>query len=164
MGRRDGLLRETERNRSFLQDGAGYEYHRFEVYEGTGKRDWGNCAEMVTFDAPNLNWSDPFATKENAFSGCSKLKSIRIGKFKSCGHYTFSDIGPQLKHVVLGGVGESGVVKLVSDAFYLETQNDLTIELYVADETAVPLANQPWGAINASVVYRSTTTGEVRTI
>ncbi len=163
MGRRDGLLRETEQNPSYLQEGTGYEYHRFESYPGSGKRDWQNCAEMVSFDAPNLNWSSPFATRENAFSGCAKLRSIRIGKFISAGAYVFSGTGPQLRHVVLGGVGESGATTMHPYAFKGLTQKELTIEVYVADETAIPLANQPWGAANAAIIYRSTTTGEERT-
>lgn len=67
-----------------------------------------------------------------------------------------------LKTAVLGGIGYP-VNSLSGYTFDSCTQADLTITLYVADDAALPLAGSPWGATNATIIYRNSTTGEVIT-
>lgn len=62
----------------------------------------------------------------------------------------------------IGSVGHP-VTIIANTAFDKCTQSGLTITVYVDDNTSIPLANAPWGAANATIVYRSATSGEVRT-
>lgn len=89
------------------------------------------------------------------------LEKAIIKPFTNFAHYDFADC-VKLKEVQLGDVG-APISSLTSLTFYHCIQADLTITIYVADETAIPLANSPFGATNATIIYRSSTTGEVRT-
>lgn len=62
--------------------------------------------------------------------------------------------------VQIGSVGYP-VTSVDSNAFRDCTQSGLTITLYVADDATLPLTGSPFGATNATIVYKSATTGEV---
>ena len=89
------------------------------------------------------------------------LEKATIKPFTTIAHYDFASC-TKLKEVQLGDVG-APISGLGQYAFSLCKQADLTITIYVADETAIPLAGSPFGATNATIIYRSSTTGEVRT-
>lgn len=98
---------------------------------------------------------------EGNYRNNPNLEKATIKPFTTFGHYVFANC-VKLKEVQLGDVGApiSSVAKYTFDNCI---QADLAITIYVADETAIPLASSPFGATNATIIYRSSTTGEVRT-
>lgn len=66
-----------------------------------------------------------------------------------------------LETVQLGGVGRAITRSINLNFFQGCTQNGLAITIYVADDATLPLTDSPWGATNATIIYRSATTGEV---
>lgn len=96
---------------------------------------------------------------ESIFAYCDSLKRAVIKTFKKIGHYFFRNC-TALEEVTVGDIGVP-VSTLGTLAFAGDTQAGLTITVYVSDDTARPLAGSPWGAINATIIYRSSTTGEV---
>lgn len=96
------------------------------------------------------------------FSDCPSLKRLVLPNFTNS-NTTLAKNTPQLQEVELGSIGNS-VTALYSGSFSNDTQYGLTITVFVADSTTIPLANAPWGAKNATIVYRSSSTGEVRTV
>ncbi len=100
----------------------------------------------------------------NLFSYCSALKDAYLPKLTYAGHYIFREC-TALKTCQLGSIGYP-VTSMAIYTFYLCKQDDLIITLYVdADKlTDIPIdvtANAPWGATNATIIYRNSTTGEV---
>lgn len=145
------------------------------------------CAELEEVHAPNFNG----AIAANTFRNCPKLKIVDIPNAKNVGSSfafwgdtaletlafpklnnasnggwnnagTFRDC-TGLKTVQLGSVGYSAypTSSYIYDAFLSDTQSELMITIYVPDKATLPISGQPWGATNATIVYRSTTTGEV---
>lgn len=98
------------------------------------------CSQLETLNFPNMS-NDQYAWRDSAtFRGCTSLKNVQFG---SIGHSAYP-------------TGES-----TRSPFAMCKQADLTITIYVPDDAELPIANQPWGATNATIVYRSVTTGEV---
>lgn len=111
--------------------------------------------------ATGTSAGNPSAGAGNVFYRCAKLEKATIETYKIFGHYFFLGC-TALQEATLGKVGIP-VSALTTLTFSGCTQTGLTITIYVADETAIPLANSPFGATNATIIYRSSTTGEVRT-
>lgn len=95
-------------------------------------------------------------------SDCPKLKKAVLPSFGSSSTFVFRN-DAALEEAQLGNVGK-GVTSLAKYTFSGCTNANLVITIYVADTTEIPLAEQPWGATNATIIYRSSTTGEVRTV
>lgn len=147
---------------------------------------WG-CTELEEFHAPNFNGE----LTADTFRGCNNLRIVDIPNVKSvAGSFAFygdtlletliftklnnsrnggwNNAGvfrncTGLKNVQFGSVGYSAypTASNIYNAFDGDTQNDLTITIYVPDDATLPISGQPWGATNATIVYRSITTGEV---
>ena len=145
------------------------------------------CTELEELHAQNFNGNVP----ANTFRECGKLKIVDIPNAKSVGgSFAFWKDGaletlnfPKLnatpsggwnnagvfgyctglKNVQLGSVGYSAYPTSdnIYTAFQMDNQTDLTITIYVPDDATLPIKGSPWGATNATIVYRSTTTGEV---
>ena len=98
---------------------------------------------------------------QNTFDRCNSLKRAVIKIFNRIGHYFFREC-TALEEVSLGDIGVP-VSTIGGLAFNGDPQAGLTITVYVADDTARPLAGSPWGATYATIIYRSSTTGEVLT-
>ncbi|MBR5094440.1 MAG: hypothetical protein IK095_05045 [Oscillospiraceae bacterium] len=105
----------------------------------------------------------------NQFRGLSDLETVHLPR--ACRFYSYAFRAcTKLKTVELGSIGYP--VVYMADAshnvFYGVTQSGLTITLYVNASTLAEAqaisdvgALAPWGATNATIVYRSSTTGEV---
>lgn len=119
-----------------------------------------NADELETVYMHGTPWTSTVGL-QNTFNTCGKLKHATIEQVRRYSNYVFIRC-PMLETAQLGCVG-NGVLALYN-TFYGLTQQNLTITIFVDDETAIPLANSPWGATNATIVYRSSTTGEVRTV
>lgn len=98
---------------------------------------------------------------EGLYRNNPNLEKATIKPFSTFAHYDFANC-VKLKEVQLGDVG-APISSVSSLTFDNCRQADLTITIYVADETAIPLNGSPFGATNATIIYRSSTTGEVRT-
>ena len=103
----------------------------------------------------------------NVFSECKNLISAIIENFTKYGHYWFREC-ISLKNVQLGNIGIP--VLLISSAYLFMNckQTDLEITVYVDATTLADIPtdvtkNAPWGATNATIIYRNSTTGEVIT-
>lgn len=120
---------------------------------------WFRATEMETARLYGTPWTATTGL-QNTFDGCTKLTNATIEQVKRFSNYVFIRCSA-LKNVQLGRIG-NGVVSL-SNTFYGLTQRDLTITIYVDDGTTIPLSGSPWGASNATIVYKSSTDGSVRT-
>lgn len=86
----------------------------------------------------------------SAFYSDSNLTAINIPKLKSIGSSAFGSC-TRLKDVVLGSKGNP-VTSIHANSFNFCSSEDMKISIYVEDPS-VPLANQPWGALNATIEY-----------
>ena len=100
---------------------------------------FGLCAAMVTASLPKIS---------ALVGGSSNVSHVNGGVFNSCAALTT---------VQLGSIGYP-IASIGSYAFNLCTQEGLTITVYVTPDTQ-PLANSPWGATNATIVYKSAVDG-----
>ncbi len=111
----------------------------------------------------------------NYFNRCYKLETAEFPLLQGIGtgfvEYFLGNCSA-LKTVVFGSVGhpisEMNNTSYTQKIFSGTTQNSLEITLYVDATTVaeIPTAvNQyaPWGATNATIIYRNSTTGEVIT-
>jgi hypothetical protein len=92
------------------------------------------------------------------FYKSTAMTSVTCPLFTSYSTYTFREC-TSLKSAILGSVGYP-VTSLTTTSFNVDTQLGLTITIYVTPG-AQPLANSPWGATNATIVYRSAVDGSV---
>ena len=95
------------------------------------------------------------------FSFCGKLKNAVLKAPSTLYNMAFRSC-TALETVQLGSVGNA-VKSIVENAFISCTQEGLTITVYVADDATLPMTNAPWGATNATIVYKSATSGETIT-
>ena len=86
----------------------------------------------------------------SAFYSDGNLKSVNIPRLKSIGSSAFASC-TGLKNVVLGSKNHP-VTAVSANSFSGCSSEGMKISIYVEDP-ATPLANQPWGAINATIEY-----------
>lgn len=96
----------------------------------------------------------------NIFGNCTSLTHLYLPNTTVINSWIASGC-TALQEVQIGSIGYPVTSIRASNPFERCTQAGLTITVYVADDATLPLANQPWGATKATVVYRSATTGEV---
>lgn len=100
----------------------------------------------------------------NLVNGCTALETLVMPKAAYYGH-GFASNCTSLKTVQLGSIGHP-VTSMGVYAFQNDTQTGLTITVYVdaattADIVAGVKDSAPWGATNATIIYRNSTTGEI---
>lgn len=118
-----------------------------------------DCPNLKIIDVPNVT----SIAGVTAFGGCIALKQVAFPKVKTWYNLNVFIGCTALEQVQLGSVGNpiNAVGSSKYSVFNGCTQSGLTITLYVADDAVIPFNYQPWGATNATIVYRSATTGEV---
>lgn len=97
----------------------------------------------------------------------TSLETLLLPKLQYGGHY-WARYARGLKTVQLGSIGYPVSGGLASLIFTGCTQSDVTIAVYVDADTLADIptgvsGSAPWGATNATIVYRNSTTGEVLT-
>lgn len=102
------------------------------------------CTSLKSAKFPMLSGTLQASNTKNMFQGCTALETAEIGS-----------------------VGNS-VLQIAANAFSGCTQKGLTITIYTDGETLADITTNltnyaPWGATNATIVYRNSTTGEVIT-
>lgn len=111
--------------------------------------------------------ADATSAPANVFAECKNLTSAIIENFTKYGHYWFRDC-TSLQNVQLGSIGIP-VLSIGSAYLFMNCkQSDLQITIYVDATTLTEIPtdvtkNAPWGATNATIIYRNSTTGEVIT-
>lgn len=106
------------------------------------------------------------ASNNSMFDGCVSLTHAACENIAAYGHYVFRNCHA-LQAARLGSLGVP-VTAMAIHTFNGCAQADLEITLYVDAQTLaqIPAAvtdTAPWGAANATVIYRNSTTGEVIT-
>lgn len=119
------------------------------------------ATELETVEIPNIASSSSVAS---TFAYCSKLKRAIIPKVTIYGHYWFRSC-TSLEEAQLGSIGYP-VTSMAVYTFYQVTQSTLTITIYVNANnlSEIPTAitsNSPFGATNATIIYRNSTTGNI---
>lgn len=125
-----------------------------------------NALHLEEYYAPNSVLDKVNAVGQEAFSGCSALRIVYLPKATYFMHYNFRYC-TGLSDVQLGSVGYP-VTVMALYTFNGVTQGNLTITLYVDADTLADIpdavtSSAPWGATNATIIYRNSTTGEVIT-
>lgn len=104
------------------------------------------CEKLASIDLPNAETVGSYS-----FYSCTLLETAILPKVTQfTGGQEFGSC-PALKTVQLGSVGHP-VESILSNTFYNCTQSDLTITVYTTGGAA--LANAPWGATNATIIYK----------
>ena len=126
---------------------------------------------MESFEAPNFCGSAPSDTNGTfgsfyIFSGNPALKRVILPTVKKFNAYmpfmsNQDGIRPPLEEFQLGSVGHP-FESFQYDFGINHADFAPTVTIYVADETELPLSGHPWDAPYANIVYRSSTTGEIR--
>ena len=123
------------------------------------------CPNLKTFEAPNIQITSASATYQIANN--SNLERLILPKWVKIGNYNFS-FNPKLSYCELGSIGNP-VTALSSGTVFRDDGRrtvDLTIVVYVQAESLANVpstmtSSQPWGATRATVVYKSSTTGNI---
>ena len=105
-------------------------------------------------------------SSSSVFRNCTNLQSAKINNVTVYGHYWFSNCTKLIK-AQLGSIGFS-VTGIAIHSFYGCTQSELEITIYVDAESLSDIpttvsGSSPFGATNATIIYRNSTTGEVIT-
>ena len=121
------------------------------------------CTNLETVDIDGKIQTNSLS---NVFANCPNLKSAIIKNFTKYSHYWFSGC-PALEIAILGNINVP-VTRMANYVFSDCIQNNLTITVYVNATTLADIptdvtSTAPWGATNATIIYRNSTTGEVIT-
>lgn len=116
---------------------------------------------LETVEIPNIVLS---SSVSNVFAFCTKLRKAKTPKITNYGHYWFRNC-KVMEEAQLGSIGYP-VTSMTTLVFSGDTQNNLTITIYVDAATLSEIAknvasNAPFGATQATIVYRNSTTGEI---
>lgn len=133
---------------------------------------WSNANDLKSLEL--TEWNPTGATNLNivgasladAFKSTS-LEKLLLPKLQYSGHY-WARYATALKTVQVGSIGFPVNGGMARYFLFGCTQNDLTITVYVDATTfeEIPksaIEEAPWGATNATIIYRNSTTGEVIT-
>lgn len=104
------------------------------------------CSKLEQIDLPSATTVAGYA-----FSSCTVLKSAMLPKVTQLAENSTFSICTALETVQLGSVGHP-VSALAANTFASCTQTGLSITVYTTG--GAELANAPWGATNATIVYK----------
>lgn len=100
----------------------------------------------------------------NAFSYCNNLQRLIITDGCTNGDGYIARNCPYLEYIQIGSIGHAAH-RLYASAFQGSggSAPSKTLVVYVTDDETIPVSGAPWGYTGATVIYRSATTGEIRT-
>lgn len=112
-----------------------------------------SCTQMKSVES----YGDPIPAYAQEFNNCTSLESAILPTFTSGSTQMFAGC-KNLTKVQLGSIG---MPVTSMDGTFSKTNNPMELTLYVEDDATLPLTNSPFGNVNAIIIYRSATTGEV---
>jgi hypothetical protein len=128
-----------------------------------GSHRWAFCEHLREATIRGLSRAGDSAGAAFLFDGCTNLQKINLPDLTATAGYVTGTC-PALIAVQLGSIGK-GVTAIDYHTFRYCNNANLTITIYVDDSTTIPFGSAPWGASSAAtIIYRSSTTGEVRTV
>lgn len=109
---------------------------------------------LTSIEFPNVT----SITGNNTFQNAKKLECVKFPKLSGkVGQYSMFFGCSGLKELQFGSIGYA-----VTEVAYSHTLFGSGVyTFYVADDATLPLTNVPGDATNATIIYRSATTGEV---
>lgn len=107
---------------------------------------YAGCRNLAAIDLPSAT-----TVAGNAFSSCKALKSAILPQVTELTENSTFSSCTALENVQLGSVGHP-VSALAANTFASCTQTGLTITVYTTG--GAELANAPWGATNAMIIYK----------
>ena len=156
----------------YTEHGVGYSQYMVIDSERIIGGAWYNANELISLEL--TNWNPTSAndlkladgTSANDTFRSSSLKTLILPKLQYGGHY-WARYSTALETVQLGSIGFP-VTSLGNYFFYGDTQENLEITVYVNAKTLSAITSgvkgtAPWGAKNATVIYRNSDTGEIIT-
>lgn len=130
----------------------------YESASAYGVRRWYKCTHMTEAYVGGLVAT---ATAPGyTFAYCTGLIKLELPDIANVPN-NFASYCPALEQIILGAVNKP-ITGIGANAFAGCTQSGLTITVYVTPGTQ-PLSNSPWGATNATIIYRSSVTGDIIT-
>lgn len=151
----------------FTPDSGIMYFKKMHIPDAFSKLDgYSKAYYLEEFYAPNAALNQPNSVAPGAFQFCTALRIIYLPKATYFMHYNFRSC-TSLKEAQLGSAGYP-VTNMANYTFSGVAQADLTITVYVnaeklADIPTAVASIAPWGATNATIIYRNSTTGEVIT-
>lgn len=130
-----------------------------------GGRRWGYCSEMTEATIRGMTVLNNMISP--VFQSCKKLKKVKIPDASGSNNSFIVISSTAVEEIQIGSIGHA-MTAIYGNAFSGCTQSGLTITIYVnasslADVPSNVKDRSPFGATNAEIVYRSSTTGEVLT-
>lgn len=130
-----------------------------------GGRRWTYCHEMVEATIRGLTNSSNLNSV--ILGNCEKLEKVCLPDLSGLNNSYMVTACTALKELQIGSIGNA-MTGMYNNALDGCTNNDLVVTIYVnasslADVPTAITDNAPFGATNATIVYRSSVTGEVLT-
>lgn len=91
-------------NPLYYRESDNLAYYKYHVYTGTTAKSFKNCIEMETIEYPNTVFKYSSNYMQQGFTNMPKLKSIKMPKCYTQGHYPFADCST-VTYIQLGSVG-----------------------------------------------------------
>lgn len=129
------------------------------LYTGDfGTNFFSGCSNLRVLNAPLAEVKSHTST----FMRCTNLREVNLPNCISWGAVLQFAWDTSLEKVTLGSIGHP-ITKTdpTTTNQFNSVKSGLVATFYVDDDEVIPWAGQPWGAANATIVYRSATTGEV---
>ena len=135
------------------------------TYSGTLSNRWARCTYLEEATIKNAtsigraNWGN------EPFEKCTNLKKLIITHGCSDGNTYIATGCPKLEYIQIGSIGHVNH-KLYGSSFSGSGASaaNKTLTVYVTDTETIPVSGAPWGFTGATVIYRSSTTGEIREV
>ena len=167
--RRRSSLQSEDPNPTYYRESDGMAYKKFHVYSGTNSKSFANCTYMETFEATECVYTNPGKSTVDMFDNCISLKSIKLNKSNSFGHYVFAGCN-NVEFIQLGSVGypfagnPSSYFRRNTGTIgnKVGTEAGLTMHIYV-DENSYTYWTNPFSKgiySTTKVYYYSSNTGE----
>jgi hypothetical protein len=166
---RDIVVTATGGGMEVFQNPTYGTYYVADMVVNSSSLSFGNLAGSPNLKSFTLNGVKEigYGSGTNILAYCPNLKSICLPDLYLLNSW-FCGECKALETIQVGSVGVPVTLLRATNPFSGCTQNGLTITVYVdaillADIEPNVIKNAPWGAINATIVYRNSTTGEVIT-
>lgn len=173
LNRRSMIIQQSNGETLFLNPYTGQYYPRILDFTPASDSEnkgymtgrWDSCDKLQEATIRGYTRLGRKGDGAKAFSNCKNLRKLVITHGCQSGDTYLANNCPKLQEIQIGSVGHVGHT-LYSNSFSSSgTQaTDKTLTVYVTDTETIPVSGAPWGFTGANVIYRSSTTGEIREV